>query len=245
MRNILNKYGKKKLIFAITLFSIVLTQLLMYIGYSLFSVDVRLSEIIIATVAPLIVASLVSWFLIDLLVKLNFMEKEMRYLATVDQLTKTLTRKEFFEKAIEYKKIARREKIHTTFLMIDIDYFKKINDTYGHLAGDEVLRDFGALLNQNKRETDLIGRFGGEEFILRLWDTDVDGAVVYAENIHRNIKKLDLKYNNIEINFTVSIGISPVDIEHQLEINKLIEQADNALYAAKESGRNKTVVYKK
>jgi diguanylate cyclase (GGDEF)-like protein len=216
----------------------------MFVGYAVFSIEIRTSELIIATVAPLTVALIVSCFFIDLLMKLNALEKEMRILATYDQLTNTLTRKEFIEKASEHKKIAQREKINTIFLMIDIDHFKKINDTYGHLVGDDVLSAFGDLLNQNKRETDLVGRFGGEEFILLLWNTDKAGAVTYAENIHNNLKKLDFQHNNIKISFTISIGISLSDVDNQSDINELIEQADKAMYAAKESGRNKTIVYK-
>jgi len=242
-RHILNKYSRKKLIFASTLFAIILTNLLMFVGYALFSIEIRTSEFIIAIIAPLVVASIISSFLVDLLVKLNVLEKEMRHLANYDHLTNTLTRKEFFEKASEYRKIAQREKINTTFLMVDIDYFKKINDTHGHLAGDYVLSRFGHLLNQNKRETDLVGRFGGDEFILFLWGTDTVGALNYAEVLHNNLKNLGFQYNEVAINFTISIGISRTDIENQLEISALVDQADKALYAAKETGRNKTVVY--
>ena len=110
MRNLLYKYSSLELIVVTTTLSILLTQLLMFISYSMFSIDIRISEIIIGIIAPLIVASSFSSFFIGLLKKLNSMETEMRNLATYDQLTKTLTRKEFFWKVTEYKKIIEREK---------------------------------------------------------------------------------------------------------------------------------------
>ncbi|MDH5600767.1 MAG: GGDEF domain-containing protein [Gammaproteobacteria bacterium] len=243
LRNILQKYSRLELIIASTILAIILTQLVMFIIYSFFSTDIRFSEIIISIIAPLVVASIFSWFFIDMIKKLNSMEIEMRYMATYDQLTKTLTRKEFFCKADEYRKIIVREKFNCTFLMIDIDYFKEINDMHGHLAGDYVLSAFGEVLNKNKRDVDLVGRFGGEEFIVLLWGCDSGSAFNYAVNLQALLSNIKLTYNNIDISFTVSIGISLTDVNNQFNVNELIEQADKALYQAKENGRNKTLIY--
>lgn len=244
MRNLLYKYSSLKLIVVTTTLAILLTQLLIFICYSIFSIDIRTSEIIIGIVAPLMVASSFSSFFIGLLKRLNSMETEMRNLATYDQLTKTLTRKEFFAKVSEYKKIIEREKFNCTFIMIDVDHFKNINDRHGHLAGYYVLSNFGDILNNNKRDVDLVGRFGGEEFILFLWGCDSEDAKNYALNLQNILKKLRLKYNNIDISFTVSIGVSLTDPENKYSINELIDQADKALYKAKQNGRNKTLIYK-
>ncbi|MDH5369149.1 MAG: GGDEF domain-containing protein, partial [Gammaproteobacteria bacterium] len=166
----------------------------MFISYSLFSANIRISEVIVGIVAPLIVSASFSWVFISLIQKINSMEIEMRNLATYDQLTKTLTRNEFFTKAGEYKKIIERERFNCTFIMIDIDYFKEINDRYGHLAGDHVLSAFGQILNKNKRDVDLVGRFGGEEFIILLWGCDSSAAFNYAVNLQDSLKNLNLTY---------------------------------------------------
>ncbi len=243
MRQILNKYSRQKLVFATTLFAILIAQLLMYIGYNAFAIEIRSSEIIIVIIAPLIITVMVTWYLFGLLIKLDTLEKEMRNLATYDQLTNTLTRKAFFEKANEYKKIADRESKKIILMMIDLDHFKKINDTYGHITGDFVLKSFGKVLNQYKRETDLIGRFGGEEFTLLLWGANSSGAIKYADYLHDKIRNLPLHYDGNTINISVSIGISDTESSN-IEIKELIDQADKALYQAKETGRNKTIVFK-
>lgn len=245
MKNILYKYSRFQLVVASTIIAIIATQFLMFSSYALFSANVRTSEIIIGTIAPLVVASSFSWFFISLILKLNTMESEMRTLATYDHLTKTLMRKEFFNKVSESRKIIKREQFNSSFMMIDIDHFKKVNDTYGHLAGDYVLSELGGILNDNKRDVDLVARFGGEEFILFLWGCDTEGALKYAENIQNILEHKNFNYNGINFKVTVSIGGSHADIDNQSSVNELIEQADTALYRAKRSGRNKSLSYKK
>ena len=124
--------------------------------------------------------------------------------------------------------------------MLDIDYFKNINDTYGHGAGDEVLRHIANLIRQNLRQVDMPGRFGGEEFAIILPHTDLNAAYVTAERLRQCIESTPAVYNSIEIPFSVSIGIATYqdDIENEDEIYKL---ADDALYEAKRKGRNLTV----
>lgn len=247
MKNVLYKYSRFELVIVSTIIAIIATQLLMFFSYSLFSVNLRTSEIIIGTIAPLVVASSFSWFFISLIQKLNTMESEMRTLATYDQLTKTLMRKEFFNMVSESRKIIKREKINSTFMMIDIDHFKRVNDTYGHLAGDYVLSELGGIFNENKRDVDLVARFGGEEFVLFLWGCDTEGALKYAENIQNVLKDKNFNYNGIDFKVSVSIGVShsDIDIDNELSANELIEQADTALYRAKRSGRNKSLSYQK
>lgn len=129
------------------------------------------------------------------------------------------------------------------FLALDIDYFKKVNDTYGHVAGDEVLKGLASLLTETCRVFDIISRNGGEEFTVILQDCPSQHAVVVAERIRKAVEDTEFIINNdISIHITISIGIAsyPDNID---DPNILREYADRALYNAKESGRNKVVLY--
>lgn len=128
-------------------------------------------------------------------------------------------------------------------LMMDLDNFKKINDTHGHLAGDYVINSVGQLLNQNRREADLVGRFGGDEFIMLLRGADAAGAMQFANDLCKLIKGLELQYNGNSIKVSTSIGISGVYGGNHEDFAELISQADKALYLAKKSGRDKSVAF--
>jgi diguanylate cyclase (GGDEF)-like protein len=121
--------------------------------------------------------------------------------------------------------------------MIDIDHFKKVNDSLGHAEGDRVLREVGLRLQTFGRQTDLIARFGGEEFIMLLPDTDAADANQLAARLHKLISEIEV--DNLPV--TVSIGVTMNDGSQTLD--ELTKQADLALYQAKESGRNRTIFY--
>lgn len=126
--------------------------------------------------------------------------------------------------------------------MFDIDHFKKVNDTYGHQAGDEVIRTLASIVRQTVRETDICGRYGGEEFTILLIDTDADSATNFTERLRKKIAALTVTTNEHEINFTISSGIAQFSTKFTKH-TQWIEAADKALYHAKENGRNKTSVY--
>ena len=120
--------------------------------------------------------------------------------------------------------------------MIDIDFFKKVNDTYGHLVGDEILRAVASTASSALRQTDCFGRFGGEEFLMLLTDTPLEGAMTTAERVRHSIESLCFPEIDQRLRVTVSIGVA----EHirKTEPNATIKLADEALYRAKENGRN-------
>lgn len=120
--------------------------------------------------------------------------------------------------------------------MIDIDFFKQINDTHGHLAGDFILEKLSDLLRDTIREMDLIGRFGGEEFMILLPDTDLECAEIVASKILENVAKGTFNYENLTLNITVSIGVA--QYKDPEKIDEFVNRVDMALYNAKESGRN-------
>jgi len=172
--------------------------------------------------------------------KRNEAEERLRYLANMDELTGMWNRRRFTQATRNELERAHRYQQIFSLLMLDIDYFKKINDTYGHGAGDEVLRHIAHIIRQILRQVDMPGRFGGEEFAIILPHTDLDAAYVTAERMRQHIEKTPAVYNNIEISFSVSIGVATYQdgLENEDEIYKL---ADDALYEAKSKGRNITV----
>jgi diguanylate cyclase (GGDEF)-like protein/PAS domain S-box-containing protein len=170
-------------------------------------------------------------------------EERLRFLATTDELTSMWNRRRFTQATRNELERAQRYQHIFSLLMLDIDYFKNINDTYGHGAGDEVLRHIAYLIRQSLRMVDMPGRFGGEEFAVILPHTDLDAAYKTAERLRQYIANTPAVYNHMQIPFSVSIGIATYqdDIENEDELYKM---ADDALYEAKRKGRNIVVTCK-
>jgi diguanylate cyclase (GGDEF)-like protein len=164
-------------------------------------------------------------------------------LAITDSLTGLYTRRYFFERMGEELQRSKRHGFKFSFLMIDIDDFKKCNDTYGHLVGDAVLKETAHIAKSSTREIDHIARYGGEEFSAILPETDRAGAILVAERIRKRIEGNIFKAYDEKLKITVSIGLAvyPDDSE---ELADLVERADKALYAAKNSGKNIVCGYK-
>ena len=157
-----------------------------------------------------------------------------------DGLTGLLVRRHFRERLEE--EVARRSRRFSSlaFLMIDLDHFKKINDTYGHLVGDVVLREVARLIRRSVREIDLVGRYGGEEFAVALPEADRTFAVQIANRIRQAIEAALVQAYDETVRVSVSIGVALCP-ENARTADHLIEQADQAMYEAKKMGRNKTV----
>lgn len=166
-------------------------------------------------------------------------EAELHELATTDFLTGLGNKRTFEEFANAELKRSRRYKIPTALILIDLDHFKKINDTYGHAVGDKVLAQIGALLKKMTRQHDQVARLGGEEFGLLLTHTDVDAASLVAEAFRREMQKLDVRHGGGRISITSSFGVAVLADEDSLE--SLMERADTNLYKAKRLGRNRVV----
>ena len=166
----------------------------------------------------------------------------IEHLSLVDTLTNITNRRGFDNRMnIEWKR-AIREKVPLSILMLDIDHFKKINDTYGHQQGDEVLKVVAYLINSGiNRTTDLAARWGGEEFIALLPNTDLPGARSVAESIRARIENFLLMSidGTVQLNVTISIGVNTIIPSIEDEIMNFIDGADKALYTAKKSGRNR------
>ncbi|MCI0478412.1 MAG: GGDEF domain-containing protein, partial [Anaerolineales bacterium] len=127
-------------------------------------------------------------------------------------------------------------------MMLDIDQFKQVNDTYGHLAGDRVLRVLADCCRESIRTLDIAGRYGGEEFFLLLPETDLVEAVMMAERLRRAVEQMQVQFGHSQISFTISLGVTAMapDISN---LATLIERADQAQYLAKQAGRNRVQKY--
>ncbi|MCL1947121.1 MAG: diguanylate cyclase [Chitinivibrionia bacterium] len=178
------------------------------------------------------------------------LERKSRHLANMDGLTGVANRRTFHEFLEKEIMRAARTKTDMSYLMIDIDFFRKLNDNYGHIAGDDVLKKITEVISSIIRNYDLLARFGGEEFTVILPDSDIDGAVKIAERIRETIEKTTVVAVDKNINFTVSIGVSTFkgksgeeDISRDKKLiaattEKLLRTADVAMSAAKQNNRN-------
>ena len=161
-------------------------------------------------------------------------------IAITDGLTQVYNRRRFDEiLAKEIKRFTRRKYAALSLMMIDIDHFKKLNDTYGHLAGDMVLREIATVLKEAVRETDTVARYGGEEFVIIMPDTTLDGAAYKAEVLRKRIEVRAFPGHETLLNITVSIGVAKYTTGTP---DELLADVDHALYKAKDAGRNAVVV---
>jgi diguanylate cyclase (GGDEF)-like protein len=236
-------YLKSIIIFTliVTLASMELTGLMMwFIHRPLLPRD----GYVISFICPLIIAPPILHFLLKLTFELNNQEQKMRELAQTDSLTKLLTRRAWFEFAEQYQVISKRQKQAVSLLMLDLDNFKKINDEYGHLAGDAIIRELSNISKLICRESDIVGRFGGEEFIFLLPNTNAEQACALCERLHDQIRSCTVEFEQHQLKFTASIGIACQTEQHSHSLDHLISLADDALYKAKSHGKNGSFLHR-
>lgn len=172
--------------------------------------------------------------------ELSETNNELEQQTLTDSLTGIRNRKHFDKKYLQEIRRCRREQTQLSIVMLDIDHFKSINDTHGHVAGDEVIKEVASVLMRNlKRTTDDACRYGGEEFALILPNTDLEGAMQVAEAVREQVASLQLDVDGNTLNITLSAGVATTVVTTNDDEKKLLEQADKALYQAKRSGRNR------
>ncbi len=185
--------------------------------------------------------------LISLILNNAQMFKKVESLAVTDGLTGLYTRSFFIERLQEEIERARINNIPITVAMIDIDFFKKVNDTYGHLAGDAFLKSLSNILRRRFRAVDVLSRYGGEEFAVLMYHTTIDESYKILEEVRKMVEEEKFfmpieSYHPIQIRKTISIGIAQLTTEQNPD--EIIKKADKALYMSKENGRNRTSVYR-
>ena len=173
--------------------------------------------------------------------EIRLAREKMARMAARDVLTGLHNRRYLFEALEREKARSDRHSRNLTVCMIDLDHFKRINDTHGHPAGDRVLSEIGKLLLRWARETDLPCRYGGEEFAVVLPETNLEGARIACERLRRMVAEHGFEYEDLTLKVTISIGIAFYDNTTKETVSELINKADKALYRAKKEGRNRVV----
>lgn len=173
---------------------------------------------------------------------LSLANEELEKISRTDLLTR-LNNRGYWEECL-LQEFGRFQRYRTacSVVMFDIDHFKKVNDSYGHQAGDEVIRQVARVTTENLRTTDIAGRYGGEEFGVILPNTDGKSARVFCERVRKCIEALEIVYDGKSIRFTISLGISQA-MDSNASYTEWLNQADQALYISKESGRNRTTIF--
>lgn len=179
-----------------------------------------------------------------LLDELGEKNSQLEELVKKDSLTNLYNHRYFYECLAKEFSSSMATRTPLSCLICDIDRFKKINDTYGHQAGDEILKSLASIFKQEMRNGDIPSRYGGEEFALILPKTDIRDAAVLGDRIRTTVKNNVFSFGNTPINVTISMGVAAVPANEAKTHIELICFADEALYAAKQDGRNKTIVSK-
>ena len=177
----------------------------------------------------------------DMVMQLRQSRERLELLTTTDSLTGLLNRKGITEGFSTFLVRYRRHQRPFSVIMLDIDHFKAINDRHGHLAGDLVLKEVSRVLLKEMREVDLVGRYGGEEFLMLLDETRAETAFVVAERIRNALAAAAVSHDGVLIRVTASFGVAEISSGSE-SMDELMERADKAMYLAKQQGRNRTVL---
>lgn len=169
-------------------------------------------------------------------------QRELEKLSLIDDLTQIPNRRALVEQFDRQVSIHQRKKRPLAVILIDIDHFKRVNDTHGHQCGDEVLRTLARILMESLRGYDIVGRYGGEEFLVVLPETSRDQAILVAERLRAKVAQTCFPWKKITLQVTVSLGLAVKKEQEKIGCDDLFKVADECLYRAKEHGRNKVVV---
>jgi diguanylate cyclase (GGDEF)-like protein len=167
---------------------------------------------------------------------------EVKKLAVTDPLTQVNNRRGFLDSTLEELEKARQTRQSVSGLMIDIDHFKEINDSYGHAVGDQVIQEMTRRLKTCLRAEDYVGRFGGDEFVVLLSGIDQEAGYAVAERIREKVSQTSVLTDRGELEITISVGVAQFDPDED-SADELLDHADRALYVAKRNGRNRTEVW--
>jgi diguanylate cyclase (GGDEF)-like protein len=168
--------------------------------------------------------------------------KRLEVMAAIDELTGVLNRRFGLRRLNEEFERSKRYRMPLSVAVVDIDHFKKINDTYGHQAGDFVLKTLAGVFTRNIRVSDLVIRLGGEEFLLVFNGASAVDAYQIMEKLRTNVETMRLQYGAFDFKVTFSAGVASFPSDKVSDLPNLIHQADSGLYRAKETGRNRTVI---
>ncbi len=200
--------------------------------------DLYWSAMALAVAMPASMTPLISFFAARSARKFYLAKQEYKELSRIDALTGLLSRRAFFDEANTLLTLAQRHSEPAAVYVIDIDFFKRVNDVFGHAAGDAVLAELSAVLQNTARQTDVVGRLGGEEFAIIAYGSGERGHYILAERIRRAVQKMKVLWQGRQIDITVSIGVATT--AEGDDMATIMARADRALYTAKRTGRNRT-----
>ena len=174
--------------------------------------------------------------------KMKYQYTEKEFMSVLDGLTGLYNRRQFELSLEQEHNRSKRHMSEFSLAILDIDFFKKVNDTYGHQYGDYVLKTVADIMKGSFRKTDLLYRYGGEELVIIMPETNIEGAVIPVQRLRRTVEEYDFNYNGVKAKVTVSIGLTMNYSEFNTPA-EMLKSADEALYRAKEGGRNRVVLH--
>ena len=241
IRHLFLNQGVARGVLYLTFGSILVSVLLTFLISNLFGESAGTQGYALAIIIPAIIASSVSYVNISMYFELERSRQDIHTLAITDDLTQIFNRRHFFELAQRELERSRRNGHPLAIVLFDIDDFKEVNDSHGHLAGDIVLRETCQACRVIVRSYDVFARFGGEEFIFLLPDTDEPRAIVVADRLRQVIAERVVFFDTGNVQMTISIGIAIFNPKKDT-LDDIISRADSALYQAKELGKNRIEV---
>ena len=174
--------------------------------------------------------------------KMKYQYTEKEFMSVLDGLTGLYNRRQFEIGLEQEYNRTRRHPSDFSLAILDIDFFKKVNDNYGHQYGDYVIKTVSDLMKQSFRKTDLLYRYGGEELVMIMPETNIEGAIIPVQRLRRMVEEYDFDYNGVKAKVTVSIGLT-MNYQSFNSAADIVKSADDALYKAKESGRNRVILH--
>lgn len=197
----------------------------------------RLVATVCASACALLITGVFGYLFLRLVQFQDQTRQRVNHNATLDPLTGSFNRRHFLQLVDREWGRAKRYNMDCAMLLMDVDHFKRVNDTHGHLCGDRLLREIARVSGETLRQADVLARFGGEEFAVFLPHTDPLGALDVAERIRERVEQLHFSWEERDVPVSVSLGVASLQYEH-LTLDHLIHDADEALYSAKAAGRN-------
>ena len=239
-RTILRRYGITAVTIGMTLISILLSLGITWSVNALLNGGPLGEGLAIAILAPLLIAPLMSLQILRLLSKLDEAERQLQVLSHTDVLTQTYNRRYFMQYADQELKRAQRSGETFSIAILDLDNFKQINDQWGHLVGDQVLRELPRMFTEHIRQADVFARYGGDEFIFLFPQTNRQQIQVWADRIYEKFAGRSIQLEDLEIQPLFSVGIAVFE-SSMSDLDELLKQADDSLYQAKRKGGNQFV----
>jgi diguanylate cyclase (GGDEF)-like protein len=238
IRHFILKQGVIKSALCITVISVLLSVVIAKLVSTLTPGDSAQFNLTLAILVPALIAPPFGYIFMSLYFELEKVREEVHALAITDELTGIFNRRHFMKLAEGELERAKRYRHHLSMMIFDIDNFKRVNDHYGHLCGDAVLRELSVACRTILRQCDIFARFGGEEFIIMFPETDRTSAIQVANRLCQLVANLVIEHKSVQIQVTISVGVTTNNSTLDT-LDDLLNQADKALYQAKRLGKNR------